>query len=47
MELKVDIPSLTGQDINPETFQRVWNRVMPDQPAARSDSVLPDTARPT
>lgn len=46
MELKVDIPSLAGQDIDPETFQRVWNRVMPDQPAARSDSVLPDTARP-
>lgn len=31
MELKVDLPSLAGQDIDPDTFQRVWNRVMPDQ----------------
>ena len=30
MELKVDMPSLAGQDIDPETFQRVWNRVMPE-----------------
>ena len=35
MELKVDMPSLAGQDIDPETFQRVWNRVMPDQAVPR------------
>ena len=36
MELKVDMPSLAGQDIDPETFQRVWNRVMPDQEIGRA-----------
>ena len=50
MELKVDLPSLAGQDIDPDTFQRVWNRVMPDQtaPAAREEPVpgIPDTAIP-
>lgn len=50
MELKVDLPSLAGQDINPDTFQRVWSRVMPDQaaPAAGEESVpgIPDTAIP-
>ncbi len=40
MELKVDRPALAGQDIDPNTFQRVWNRVMPDQAA------LPDNAVP-
>ena len=29
MELKVDMPSLAGQDIDPATFQRVWDRVRP------------------
>ena len=48
MELKVDMPSLAGQDIDPATFQRVWDRVMPGQatPAARGggDSAgIPDT----
>ena len=32
MELKVDLPALRGQDIDPNTFQRVWDRVMPGQP---------------
>ncbi|NBI08440.1 hypothetical protein D1641_00190 [Colidextribacter sp. OB.20] len=41
MELKVDMPSLAGQDIDPETFQRVWNRVMPGQSAP---AAIPDTA---
>ena len=40
MELKVDRPALAGQDIDPNTFQRVWNRVMPEQTA------LPDNAIP-
>ena len=31
MELKVALPSLAGPDIDPDTFQRVWNRVRPDQ----------------
>lgn len=40
MELKVDRPALAGQDIDPNTFQRVWNRVMPEQ------TTLPDNAVP-
>ena len=40
MELKVDRPALVGQDIDPNTFQRVWSRVMPEQTA------LPDNAVP-
>ena len=39
MELKVDMPSLAGQDIDPETFQRVWNRVMPDQAVPRAQEI--------
>lgn len=46
MELKVDMPSLAGQDIDPETFQRVWNRVMPDQAAPEPPASIPDTAVP-
>ncbi|MCI9156212.1 MAG: hypothetical protein HFF44_04620 [Lawsonibacter sp.] len=50
MELKVNRPALAGQDIDPDTFQRVWDRVMPNQasPAAREgDSPsVPDTALP-
>ncbi len=45
MELKVDLPALRGQDIDPNTFQRVWDRVMPNQPAPRSDAI-PDSAVP-
>ena len=41
MELKVDRPALAGQDIDPNTFQRVWSRVTPEQAA------LPDNAVPT
>lgn len=41
MERNADPSTLTGQDINPETFQRVWGRVT----APRSDAV-PDTAVP-
>lgn len=40
MELKVDRPALAGQDIDPNTFQRVWSRVTPEQAA------LPDNAVP-
>lgn len=40
MELKVDRPALAGQDIDPNAFQRVWNRVMPEQ------TTLPDNAVP-
>ena len=50
MELKVDIPSLAGQNVDPETFQRVWDRVMPNQtgPRAREDASpsIPDTSVP-
>lgn len=48
MELKVDIPSLARQDVDPETFQRVWDRVMPGQagPAARNDVVPPQNSIP-
>ncbi len=44
MELKVDLPSLAGQDIDPATFQRVWDRVMPGQ--TRDNTSIPDTAVP-
>lgn len=48
MELKVDMPSLAGQNINPATFQRVWDRVMPGQASPRegADTSIPDTAVP-
>ncbi|NBI66973.1 hypothetical protein D1646_09115 [Pseudoflavonifractor sp. 60] len=48
MELKVDLPTLAGQNVDPATFQRVWDRVMPEQaaPAAREGGVIPDTAVP-
>lgn len=46
MELKVDMPSLAGQNVDPATFQRVWDRVMPGQAAPRSDTSIPDTALP-
>lgn len=46
MELKVDLPSLAGQNIDPATFQRVWDRVMPDQPMSRESTSIPDTAVP-
>ena len=48
MELKVDMPTLAGQDIDPATFQRVWGRVMPSQPSPRegADTSIPDTAVP-
>lgn len=49
MELKVNRPALAGQDIDPDTFQRVWDRVMPGQTAARQSgapTAPPDTAVP-
>ena len=46
MELKVDMPALAGQNIDPATFQRVWSRVMPGEPAARERTSIPDTAVP-
>lgn len=46
MELKVDRPALAGQNIDPATFQRVWDRVMPDQAAAPANTSVPDTAVP-
>ena len=44
MELKVDLPALAGQDIDPAAFQRVWDRVMPGQ--TEPGPVIPDTAVP-
>ncbi len=46
MELNVNRPALAGQDIDPDTFQRVWNRVMPNQPSPRAEQSIPDTAVP-
>lgn len=46
MELKVDRPALAGQNIDPATFQRVWDRVMPDQAAAPANTSVPDTVVP-
>ena len=48
MELKVNRPALAGQDIDPDAFQRVWNRVMPGEPSPRAESstAIPPTARP-
>lgn len=46
MELKVDLPTLAGQNVDPATFQKVWDRVMPNQAAPRSDTSVPDTAVP-
>ena len=31
MEQQVDLSALDGHQIDPETFRRVWARVMPDQ----------------
>ena len=31
MEQQVDLTALEARDIDPETFRRVWERVMPDQ----------------
>lgn len=44
MELNVDRSALAGQNIDPSTFQRVWERVMPDQ-ATLPDNTVP--AEPT
>lgn len=38
MELNVNRPALAGQNIDPDTFQRVWGRVMPGQPSPREES---------
>ena len=46
MELKVDQPALAGQNIDPATFQRVWDRVMPNQASPRENTSIPDTAVP-
>lgn len=52
MELKVDLPSLAEQNVDPAAFQRVWDRVMPGQAspeaqsAAPSQTAVPDTAVP-
>lgn len=46
MELKVDLPSLSGQNIDPATFQRVWDRVMPGQPTVQESTSIPDTSVP-
>ena len=51
MELKVDMPALASQSVDPAAFQRVWDRVMPNQAAPRSDAVppvnIPDTSPPS
>mgnify|MGYP006990212553 CR=1 FL=1 len=33
-----DRPALAGRNIDPDTFQRVWDRVMPGQAAPRQSS---------
>ena len=43
MELSVNRPALAGQNIDPDTFQRVWDRVMPGQPE-ETEAAPPDTA---
>ncbi len=43
MEVKVNRPALAGRNIDPDTFQRVWDRVMPGQAAPRQSST-PSTA---
>lgn len=42
MELNVNRPALAGQNIDPDAFQRVWDRVMPGQ--ARENTSIPGTA---
>lgn len=44
MELKVDMPALAGQNVDPATFQRVWDRVMPGQAAPAESSISPEAA---
>lgn len=53
MEQNTKFPALSGQDIDPDTFRRVWERVMPDQaqsPVAvttpDSGATVPDSAVP-
>mgnify|MGYP001063335965 FL=1 len=43
MEVKVNRPALAGRNIDLDTFQRVWDRVMPGQAAPRQSST-PSTA---
>ena len=51
MEEKTTVPP-AGEGVDPETFRRVWQRVMPDQTESPlaveggSEAGLPDTARP-
>ena len=50
MEEKTTIPS-AGEGVDPETFRRVWQRVMPDQTDSpleveNAPAAVPDTARP-
>lgn len=50
MEEKTVVPS-TGEGVDPETFRRVWQRVMPDQTGSpleveNGPAAVPDTARP-
>lgn len=57
MEQQVDLSALDGHQIDPETFRRVWARVMPDQrdsplvlsppaPAVRSGNRTEEKKRP-
>ena len=51
MEEKTVVPP-AGEGVDPETFRRVWQRVMPDQTGSplevdhQTPSTVPDTARP-
>ena len=44
MEQQVDLSALDGRQIDPETFRRVWARVMPDQ---RDSPLVLDPPAPT
>ncbi len=46
MELKVDMPALAGQNVDPAAFRRVWDRVMPGQAVPAEPSIPPEAALP-
>ena len=46
MELKTNPAAPAGQGASPDTFRRVWNRVMPDQANSPVVVEAPDTAVP-
>ncbi len=48
MEQQTDLSALSGTQIDPEVFRRVWNRVMPDQEHSpiQVSSPTPSASRP-